>query len=1088
MSYEYSENELVQRSAGEFLAGELGWEVALAYNREQLGVDGTFGRRSYREIVLERYFVQALRRLNPWMTDKQVQEALTAMLAHEVSDSALQTNEKKYELLRNGIKVQEVDAEGRTTERTARVIDYEHAENNHFLALKELKIHGEVYRRRTDIVGFVNGIPVLFIELKKQGVDVQDAYTHNYTDYQDTIPQLFYYNAFVVFSNGLQTKIGTLGSKYEFFHEWKRLKEEDVGCVSLETLLRGVCRKENLLDLLENFILFDKSTGRTAKILARNHQYLGVNEAVKAYAERGMREGKLGVFWHTQGSGKSYSMVFLAQKIRRKFAGTPTIVVLTDREELNKQISGTFAGCGLLGEADPKSYMAQSGNDLHDRLTGNPGFIFTLIQKFNRSRKPIQVDHDILIMSDEAHRSQYGIFAENMCRMLPTASRIGFTGTPIFAADNITERTFGDYVSVYDFSRAVEDGATVPLYYENRGEKIKTLRNPELTDEIIAAVEAADADEALRARLEQDFKREIYLLRTEPRMRLIAEDFVRHYTQLWTTGKAMFVCLDKVSCVMMHNYVQEYWQQEMQRLAAETEACADQQEALELQRKLRWMRETEMAVVISQEQNEVRTFKQWGLDIAPHRRKMEERELDKEFKDADSPFRIVFVCAMWMTGFDVKSLSCLYLDKPMKAHSLMQAIARANRVSEGKSNGLVTDYIGIVRALRKALADYTVQRGKQGGGADPTIDRDALVARIRELLKTCGAFLEREGLSLAGLIQAEGFTRLHELEAMANTLLADTRKAKELTVYVNDLLRLVKYTLRGELTDAELDEVQALRALRDMLKPNPPDKDVTDLRVQIYHIMNRHVRMEARPDGTDAPRRMDISKINFEKLSREFESSQRKFLIIRDLEAVLAQRLADMLSVNASAARVKYYEHFCHLIERYNEAQDRATIEQVFDELLQLSEQLTKEETRYVRMGFSSDEELALYDLLFEQNLDKEEIEQLKKASSLLLKRVKEQIAKLHRWYEKDTTIALVRDTISEVLYEGLPASYPDSVLSSYEDQIYEYVLSHYKVIGGPASAGDDEERHRPANFSSSMPETYSEIEEVLLNAAERDN
>lgn len=1056
MSYDYSENELVQKSAGDFLARELGWEVAVAHNREQLGADGTFGRRSYKEVLLERYLVQALRRLNPWMTDKQVQEALDIMRAYKASDSALQTNEQKYELMRNGIKVQETADDGRMTLRTARVIDFEHPENNHFLALRELKIHGEVYRRRTDIVGFVNGIPVLFIELKKQNVDVQDAYTHNYTDYLETIPQLFRYNAFVVFSNGLKTKIGTLGSKYEFFHEWKRLKEEDEGSVSLETLLRGVCCKENLLDLLENFILFDKSAGHTAKILARNHQYLGVNEAVKAYAERRLREGRLGVFWHTQGSGKSYSMVFLAQKIRRKFEGTPTIVVLTDREELNKQISNTFAGCGLLGDTAPKHYMAQSGRDLHDRLTGNPGFIFTLIHKFNRRCKPIQTEHDVLIMSDEAHRSQYGIYAENMCRMLPHASRIGFTGTPIFASDNITERTFGSYVSVYDFKRAVEDGATVPLYYENRGEKLKTLRNPELTQEMLDAIEEAEADETKRARLEQVFKKEITMLRAEPRLRRIAEDFVQHYSQLWTTGKAMFVCLDKVSCVMMHNYVQEYWQQETARLTAAVAACTDQQEAQELQHKLDWMTETEMAVVISQEQNERRTFRQWGLDIDPHRRKMEERELDKEFKDADSPFRIVFVCAMWMTGFDVKSLSCLYLDKPMKAHSLMQAIARANRVAEGKSNGLVTDYIGIVRALRRALADYTVQRGGQGGaagGADPMVDREALLARIRELLKSCGAFLTQAGLSLAELMQAEGFDRLHTLATMANALLADSRRAKALAVYVNDLLRLVKYTLRGELTEAELDEVQALRALRDMLKPNSPAKDTTELQVQIHDIMNRHVRMEEPSAASAEPRRMDISKINFDKLSREFAAARRQCLIMRDLEAVLEQRFAELLRVNATGLRVEYYEHFCRLIEQYNEAQDRAEIERIFDELLRLSEQLTEEESRYVRLGFSSDEELALYDLLFEHNLRPQEIEELKKASKSLLQQVKARIAGLHRWYEKDATIALVRTTISEVLYGELPDAYPETVLHSYEEKIYEYVLSHYKTLEEPEEA-----------------------------------
>ncbi len=468
-------------------------------------------------------------------------------------------------------------------------------------------------------------------------------------------------------------------------------------------MLRGICKKENFLDLLENFILFDHSGGKTVKILARNHQYLGVNEAVKAYEARKLNNGKLGVFWHTQGSGKSYSMVFLSQKIRRKFAGSPTIVVLTDREELNTQISDTFENCGLLGKTKASKFIATSGEDLINKLKGNPSFIFTLIQKFNKKvDEPIIPDHDIIIMSDEAHRSQYGVFADNMVELLPTASRIGFTGTPLLSNDNITERTFGGYISIYDFKRAVEDKATVPLYYENRGEKILDINNPDITDKILDAIEAADLDPEQEEKLEHEFEKEIHLLTAEPRLKSVARDFVSHYSDLWTSGKAMFVCLNKVTCVRMYDFVQKYWQDDIKTLEKQIQT-ASQQEVQELERKLNWMKETEMAVVISQEQNEIQTFKKWNLDIKYHREKMEKRELDKEFKDKDNPLRVVFVCAMWLTGFDVKCLSCLYLDKPLKAHTLMQTIARANRVAEGKSNGLIIDYIGIVKALRTSI-------------------------------------------------------------------------------------------------------------------------------------------------------------------------------------------------------------------------------------------------------------------------------------------------------------------------------------------------------------------------------------------------
>ena len=495
MSYEYSENVLVQDSAAALLHDELGWDVVYAYNQETLGPNGTLGRRNYHEIVLWRSVKTALSKLNDWMNEAQIQEACDALDAHLASDSLLQTNEKKYGLIRDGVPVTVKKPGGRTETKRAALIDFNVPDNNDFLAVKEMKIHGDLHRRRTDIVGFVNGLPLLFIELKRNDVDVEDAYTNNYTDYLDTIPQLFYFNAFLMLSNGMEAKVGTLGSKYEFFHEWKRLTEEDAGSVALPTMLRGICRKENFLDLLENFILYDHSDGRTVKILARNHQYLGVNEAVRAYGERKLRDGKLGVFWHTQGSGKSYSMLFMAKKIRRKFPGSPTIVILTDRDELNKQIAGTFEACGMLGNSEAKAYMATGGLDLVQKLKGNPSYIFTLIQKFNRpDEPPILPDHDILIMSDEAHRSQYGVFADNLARLLPTASRIGFTGTPLLSADEITARTFGGYISVYDFKRAVEDKATVPLYYENRADKMKEIQNPDITDKILDAIEAADLD------------------------------------------------------------------------------------------------------------------------------------------------------------------------------------------------------------------------------------------------------------------------------------------------------------------------------------------------------------------------------------------------------------------------------------------------------------------------------------------------------------------------------------------------------------------------------------------------------------------
>jgi len=1043
MSYEYSENILVQESAGHLLQNELKWDVAFAYNTEKLGPSGTFGRNSYKEILLSRYFRAALKKLNPWITEAQITEAQQKLEHHLSTATLMQINEEKYFLIRDGIPVTVKKPGGQTETKIAAVIDFKNPAVNHFLAIKELKIHGDLYRRRTDIVGFVNGIPLLFMEFKRTTVDVQEAYDNNYPDYLDTIPHLFYYNAFLVLSNGMEAKVGTLGSKYEFFHEWKRLSEGDEGSVALETLLRGICKKETFLDLLENFILYDHSGGHTAKILARNHQYLGVNEAIRAYEARKLNNGKLGVFWHTQGSGKSYSMVFLSKKIRRKFTGSPTIVILTDREELNSQISDTFENCGLLGQTKASQFIASSGHDLVDKLRANPSFIFTLIQKFNiPDAAPIYPDHDIIIMSDEAHRSQYGVFAENMMTLLPTAARIGFTGTPLLSNDNITERTFGGYISVYDFKRAVEDGATVPLYYENRGERILDIDNPDISDRILDAIEAADLDVNQQEKLEREFAKEIHLLTSEARLDSIAQDFVQHYSDLWTSGKAMFVCLNKVTCVRMYDLVQKYWRKAIAELEHQV-VHATQQEAQELSRKLKWMKETEMAVVISQEQNEIRTFQKWGLDILPHRTKMEKRELDKEFKDADNPFRIVFVCAMWLTGFDVKTLSCLYLDKPLKAHTLMQTIARANRVAEGKSNGLIIDYIGIVKALRKALADYTANIG--GDGTDPTVDKDKLINRISEIIAEGTDYLLQRGFKLSELIVAQDFAKLALLQTAANAVCESMETRKTFCTYASELIRLGKYCDRNDIPAELLPTKNAIIAIYSELQKRRKHSDNTDLMVEINGIVNDYIQVEPNAQGQTVSKRFDISQIDFDLLRREFSHAEKKNLFLRDLDELIQQRLDAMLRDNPG--RIDYYQRYQDIITAYNAEQDRASIEKTFMELMELANSMDEEQQRYVREGFSSDEELSMYDLLFTENLSKQDIQAIKKVAVDLLAKVKAKIAELDHWTDKQETKAAVDNLIRDTLWAGLPECYDDISVSRYRQQIYEYVYTRYKDV-----------------------------------------
>ena len=1042
MSTDYSEDRLIQKSAAELMETELGWTSIYAYDKEVLGENGTLGRNNYHEVLLTQRFRLALKKLNLWINDKQIAEAIERMTERMSSQTLMQINEQKYQFIRDGIPVTRIKPDGTSEEIKAVVIDFENADNNDFLCVRELWVYGALYRRRADIVGFVNGIPLLFVELKNHNVEVENAFNENYRDYLDTIPQLFYHNAFIIFSNGLEARVGTIDSKWKFFHEWKRLTELDNGNIELPTMLRGICKKENFLDLLENYILYDHSDGKTVKIMARNHQYLGVNQAIEMYKNREYVNGKLGVFWHTQGSGKSYSMLFLACKIRRKFAGSPTIVILTDREELNKQISDTFENCGVLGNVKAKSFIASSGDDLITKLKGNPSFIFSLIQKFNKpDAEPIYPDHDIIVISDEAHRTQNGVFAENLLHLLPTANRIGFTGTPLLRDDNITARTFGGYVSIYDFKRAVDDKATVPLYYENRGERLKELKNPEINEEIAAVLEqAGEIDASQQAKLEREFAKEVHLLTAPKRLRIVAQDFVRHYSDLWTSGKAMVVCYNKVTCVRMYNYAQEYWQKEIEALKKQISKSMYQQEVQELKRKLEWMQQTEMAVVVSQEQNEIQTFRKWGLDILPHREKMEKRELDKEFKNTENPLRVVFVCAMWLTGFDVKSLSCLYIDKPMKAHTLMQTIARANRVADGKDNGLIIDYIGIVKALRKALADYTASPEGGAGGNDPTIDKQELIKHVAETISAATAFLKEHNFELQELIDADTFLKLSLLRTGADTVCEPIEVRKSYCTYITTLLKLWKFLDRDDITQEMKQSKDALEAIYKELQKKRKHADITNLSVAINAIVDEHLELDADSIVAESAsnRRFDISKIDFDLLRREFAKKREKNLIMKDIQELLQERIVQMMAANPS--RINFYEKYQEIIHNYNAEQNRASIEKTFEDLIHLTEELSEEEKRYIREGFENDEQLSLYDVLFKDDLSKEDIRKLKNVAKDLLGKIKSMLKTMDHPFDKQETKASIVIAIRDLLWQELPESYSDESITYYCDAVFNYI------------------------------------------------
>ncbi|HRE57031.1 MAG TPA: type I restriction endonuclease subunit R, partial [Candidatus Kapabacteria bacterium] len=763
MTYEYSEDTLIEQTAIDLFFHQLGWDTIVAFNKESFGEGSTLGRLNKKEVVLKRIFLEKIKQFNPDLPEQAYNQAYEKLIEENITKSLAEINHEKYQLLRNGTPVVLPASSDRRADgsevKTLKVFDFENVENNNFLAVQQLWIQGKSNReRRPDIIGFVNGIPLVFIELKNPTKKVREAYDNNFLDYVDVIPRLFHHNALVILSNGRESKIGSITSKFHHFHEWKRITEEDEGVVDLDRMIIGVCHKQRLLDILENFILFDNSLGKVVKLIARNHQFIGVNKAIEniKHKEELYKLGKisleekqkLGVFWHTQGSGKSYSMVFFCQKIHRTFTGSYTFLIVTDRNELDTQIYGTFSGVGAVPQVKAgakDSLKAKSSHHLKTLLRSEHRYLFTLIHKFNFEEEITKRDN-IIVISDEAHRTQGGNLAMNLRNALPHASFIGFTGTPLFKDDEITKRIFGDYVSRYDFKRSVDDGATVPLYYENRGEHLD-LKNPQINEQIRAVIDAEseDLDSDQRNKVEQLFAREYPILTAKKRLNAIAKDVVWHFLNRGYKGKAMFVAFDKLVAVTMYDRIVHHWKETVEQLEKDiTKGKYGDQELLEKNRELQWLKETEICVVVSSEQNEIQKFKKWDLDIEPHREKMNTQDLETRFKDEDDPFRLVIVCAMWITGFDVPTLSTLYLDKPLKAHTLMQAIARANRISEGKNNGLIVDYIETYTALLDALSIYGSGGDNGGGGGDkpetPVKPKQELIRQLEEALEATEIF------------------------------------------------------------------------------------------------------------------------------------------------------------------------------------------------------------------------------------------------------------------------------------------------------------------------------------------------------------
>lgn len=711
MSAAMTEDTLVQRTTADYLHDELGWDSVFAYNEETFGPEGTLGRLSDKEVILTRYLREALVKLNPGLPDPAYRSAISRITDYSFTQSPLQINREKYDLLKNGVPVEYRNERGEVVKRRLRVFDFDRPEENYFLVVRELWIKGQLYRRRADIMGFVNGIPLLFMELKNVNKEIRAAYEQNLADYKDTVPHLLHHNAVIVLANGIDAKIGSLSSRYEHFHEWKRLEETAPGVVSMETLLKGICAKGAFMDMFENFILFDDSSGKTVKIVARNHQFLGVNRAVQAVRDRQERQ--------------------------------------------------------------------------------------------------------------------------------------------------------------------------------------------------------------------------------------------------------------------------------------------------------------------------------------------------------DHPFRIVIVCAMWLTGFDVPCLATLYLDKPLKARTLMQAVARANRVYEGKNNGLIVDYCGILKNLRKALATFAGHQGGgiiDGGGPQPQVDpvkpEEELLADLAETVAMVRGFLTERDFRLEEIMENSGFARNKAIAEAKEAVNENDETRKRFEIIAREVFKKFKACITVQGVNDYRMQYDAVNIIYKSLLEDRDRADISAIIRELHYIVDATITTVTTPTVCEGGL-FDISKIDFDRLRQEFERSSGKNSTVQYLKTAIDQRLARMIQQNP--LRTDFHKHYQEIIAAYNSEKDRATIERTFEELMKFVTALDEEEHRAIREGLD-EESLAMFDLLIKPELSKNEREQIKRVAKDLLETLKAEKLQIENWPEKEATRSAIRVTIRDFLYNeatGLPVSfYSDEEVETKTDLIYQNVFMQYRGYG----------------------------------------
>jgi type I restriction enzyme R subunit len=925
-------------------------------------------RRDYSQVVLEDRLRQTLARLNPTLPSESLEEAFRKLTRPE--GPTLETrNRAVHRLLVDGVTVEYRHKDGHIAGAQARVIDFDTPENNDWLAVNQFTVIENKHNRRPDVVLFVNGLPLVLVELKNaadENATIWSAF-QQFQTYKDELPTLFTYNALLVISDGMEARIGTLTAGMEWFKPWRTITGETLAgprVPELQVMLEGVFDKRRLLDLLGYFIVFeDAGDGALIKKMAGYHQFHAVSVAVAETLRAGQMRTKersaeeigrweagkcpggdpgdqrIGVVWHTQGSGKSLTMAFYAGRVIRDPAmANPTLVILTDRNDLDDQLFGTFSRCQQLLRQPP--VQAENRADLRDKLAVNAGgVVFTTIQKFfpeeKGDRHPVLSDRrNIVVIADEAHRSQYDFidgFARHMRDALPNASFIGFTGTPIELTDKNTRSVFGDYISVYDIQRAVMDGATVPIYYESRLAKLelKETEKPHIDPEFEEVTEGEEVDR--KEKLKSRWAQLEALVGSEKRLKLVAEDLVHHFEdrQAVMDGKAMVVCMSRRICVELYDAIVA--------LRPEWHHADDDQGAIK--------------VIMTGSASD-------PLEWQAHIRNKPRREaMALRFRNAKDPFKLVIVRDMWLTGFDAPSLHTMYADKPMSGHGLMQAIARVNRVFKDKPGGLVVDYLGLADELRKALATYT----ESGGTGKTAIDQAEAVALMLEKYEVCKGLFH--GFDWSTWISGTPQQRLTLLPAAQEHILAQEDGKNRLLRAVTDLSQAFALAVPHEAALAIRDDVGFFQAVRAVLAKNTTGEQKTDEELDhaIRQIISKAVASDEVVDIFEAAglKKPDISILSDEFLV-EVKGMPHRNLAVELLQKLLKGEIKTRRRKNVVQAR-----SFAGMLEESLRRYQNRAIEtaQVIEELIAIAKQMREAGSRGVNLGLT-DDELAFYDAL----------------------------------------------------------------------------------------------------------------------------